>query len=143
MRELGRVGMGVVYEAQQLSLRRRVALKVLPFAAVLDSRQLRRFQNEAQAAAQLHHPQIVPVYGVGCDRGVHYYAMQLIEGPTLANLIYNLRTRAGLNPPPPRLVATTPLDSSAHVSDSLSASTSPAPKVVMQQSARRPLLAAE
>ncbi len=87
VREIGRGGMGVVYEAQQLSLRRRVALKVLPFASVLDSHQLRRFQNEAQAAALLHHPQIVPVYGVGCDRGVHYYAMQLINGPTLADVI--------------------------------------------------------
>lgn len=100
LRELGRGGMGIVYEAQQLSLRRRVALKVLPFASVLDSRQLRRFQNEAQAAAQLHHPRIVPVHGVGCDRGVHYYAMQLINGPTLADVIRALRLRAGLEPPP-------------------------------------------
>ena len=66
--------------------------------AVLDSRQLRRFQNEAQAAALLHHPQIVPVYGVGCDRGVHYYAMQLVEGPTLAHVICDLRSQAGLGP---------------------------------------------
>ncbi|MHB8969188.1 MAG: protein kinase domain-containing protein [Pirellulaceae bacterium] len=99
VRELGRGGMGVVYEAQQLSLRRRVALKVLPFASVLDSRQLRRFQNEAQAAAMLHHPRIVPVYGVGCDRGVHYYAMQLINGPTLADVIRQLRSQVGLDPP--------------------------------------------
>ena len=99
VREIGRGGMGVVYEAQQLSLRRRVALKVLPFASVLDSRQLQRFQNEAQAAALLHHPRIVPVYGVGCDRGVHYYAMQLIDGPTLADVIRQQRSRAGLDPP--------------------------------------------
>ena len=63
---------------------RRVALKVLPFAATLDPRQLQRFQNEAQAAASLHHEHIVPVYGVGCERGVHYYAMQFIDGQTLA-----------------------------------------------------------
>src|SRR5262245_59030460 len=75
VRELGRGGMGVVYEAVQLSLGRRVALKVLPFAAALDSRQLQRFKNEAQAAAHLHHPNIVPVYAVGVDRGVHFYAM--------------------------------------------------------------------
>src|SRR5262249_33388000 len=84
VRELGRGGMGIVYEAEQLSLRRRVALKVLPFAAALDARQIQRFQVEAQAAACLHHPHIVPVHGVGCDRGVQYYAMQLIEGQSLA-----------------------------------------------------------
>lgn len=83
VREIGRGGMGVVYEAQQLSLNRRVALKVLPFAAMLDSRQIKRFENEARAAAQLHHPNIVPVHGVGCERGVHYYAMQFIDGLTL------------------------------------------------------------
>ena len=59
LREIGRGGMGVVYEAEQLSLGRRVALKVLPFAAMLDERQLQRFKNEARAAATLHHPNIV------------------------------------------------------------------------------------
>jgi eukaryotic-like serine/threonine-protein kinase len=91
IREIARGGMGVVYEAQQLSLARRVALKVLPFAAALDARQLQRFKNEAQAAAQLHHTNIVPVYGVGCERGVHYYAMQFIEGQSLAQVIADLR----------------------------------------------------
>jgi serine/threonine protein kinase len=91
VREIGRGGMGVVYEAVQLSLGRRVALKVLPFAAALDAKQLQRFQNEAQAAAQLHHTNIVPVFGIGCERGVHYYAMQLIEGQNLAELIRQLR----------------------------------------------------
>jgi serine/threonine protein kinase len=91
LREIGRGGMGVVYEAVQLSLGRRVALKVLPFAAALDARQLQRFKNEAQAAAQLHHANIVPVFGVGCERGVHYYAMQLIEGQNLAALVEELR----------------------------------------------------
>jgi WD40 repeat protein/serine/threonine protein kinase len=83
--------MGVVYEAVQLSLGRRVALKVLPFAAALDPRQLQRFKNEAQAAAHLQHQNIVPVHGVGCERGVHYYAMQFIEGQTLATVIDGLR----------------------------------------------------
>jgi serine/threonine protein kinase len=91
VREIGRGGMGVVYEAEQLSLGRRVALKILPFASALDSRQLQRFRNEAQAAAQLQHPHIVPVYAVGYDRGVHYYAMQLIEGKTLAQTIADLK----------------------------------------------------
>src|SRR5262249_52664779 len=76
LREVGRGGMGVVYEAKQISLGRRVALKVLPFAAAMDPEQLQRFKNEAQTAAQLQHQHVVPVYGVGCERGVHYYAMQ-------------------------------------------------------------------
>ncbi len=94
VREIGRGGMGVVYEAEQISLRRRVALKVLPFAAVLDQRQLTRFNNEALAAAQLVHPNIVPVFGVGCERGVHHYAMHFVEGQTLAEVIAELRGRA-------------------------------------------------
>lgn len=93
IREVGRGGMGIVYEAEQLSLNRNVALKVLPFAATMDPRHLQRFRNEAQAAACLHHPNIVPVYGVGSDRGVHYYAMQLIEGQTLAEVIAASRER--------------------------------------------------
>ncbi len=96
LRQIGRGGMGVVYEAQQLSLGRRVALKVLPFAAALDAKQLQRFKNEAQAAAQLHHQHIVPVYGVGCERGVHYYAMQFIDGHTLATMIAELRKQRRL-----------------------------------------------
>ena len=91
VREIGRGGMGVVYEAIQLSLGRKVAVKVLPLAASLDGRHLQRFRNEAQAAAQLHHSHIVPVYAVGCERSVHYYAMQLIEGRSLAEVIRLLR----------------------------------------------------
>jgi serine/threonine protein kinase len=87
LREVGRGGMGIVYEAEQMSLGRRVALKVLPFAATMDSRHLQRFQNEARAAASLEHPHIVPVYGVGCERGVHYYAMKFIDGQSLAEVI--------------------------------------------------------
>lgn len=90
-REIGRGGMGVVYEARQISLDRRVALKMLPFAALLDSKQIARFRNEAQAAAQLHHPNIVPVHFVGAERGVHYYAMQLIDGQPLDRAIEELR----------------------------------------------------
>lgn len=87
LREIGRGGMGIVYEAEQISLDRRVALKVLPMAAFLDDRQLRRFKNEARAAAALQHPNIVSVHGVGCERAVHFYAMELIDGPNLANVI--------------------------------------------------------
>ena len=78
-REIGRGGMGVVYEARQLSLDRRVALKVLPFAAVLDSKQIARFKNEAQAAAQLHHPNIVPVFAIGADRTAALPLSDLLE----------------------------------------------------------------
>ncbi|HZU38068.1 MAG TPA: protein kinase, partial [Gemmataceae bacterium] len=95
LREVGRGGMGVVYEAEQISLRRRVALKVLPFAAAIDPRQLQRFKNEAMAAAHLRHESIVPVYAVGQERGVHYYAMQFIEGQSLASLIAGLRRLSG------------------------------------------------
>jgi serine/threonine protein kinase/Flp pilus assembly protein TadD len=89
--EVGRGGMGVVYEAEQVSLGRRVALKVLPFASTMDAKQLQRFKNEARAAASLHHEHIVPVHAVGCERGVHFYAMQLIDGKSLAVLIRQLR----------------------------------------------------
>lgn len=93
--EIARGGMGVVYEAMQLSLGRRVALKVLPFAATVDPRHLQRFKIEAQAAALLHHTHIVPIYAIGCERGVHFYAMQLIEGQSLAAVIKQLRDRSG------------------------------------------------
>ncbi len=91
MCEIGRGGMGIVYEAEQISLGRRVALKVLPFAATMDPRQLQRFHNEARAAACLQHPHIVPVYAVGCERSVHFYAMQLIDGQPLDRLLDTLR----------------------------------------------------
>ncbi len=98
LREIGRGGMGVVYEAEQVSLRRRVALKVLPFAAALDPRQLQRFKNEALAAAHLRHEHIVPVHTVGEERGVHYYAMQFVEGRSLAHLIAELRAEGASSP---------------------------------------------
>jgi hypothetical protein len=91
IREIGRGGMGVVYEARQTSLNRRVALKVLPFAAALDPRALARFKQESLAAAQLDHPHLVAVYGVGCDRGMHYYAMRCVEGESLAQVIDSMR----------------------------------------------------
>jgi serine/threonine protein kinase/WD40 repeat protein len=105
-REVGRGGMGIVYEAEQISLQRRVALKVLPFAAMLDPRQLQRFHNEARAAACLHHPNIVPVYAVSTDRAIHYYAMQFIDGQTLAALILGLRQQAGIEPGGRKPIAT-------------------------------------
>lgn len=89
--EIGRGGMGIVYAARQSSLDRQVALKVLPLAATWDDKQVARFRNEAQAAAQLQHPNIVPVYAVGEEQGVHYYAMQLIAGESLDKLIFDLK----------------------------------------------------
>ena len=89
--ELGRGGMGVVYRAEQTSLGRTVALKVLPVSALLDGQQLARFKNEARAAATLGHPNIVPVYSVGVEEGVHFYAMRLIDGLSIAEIIQSLR----------------------------------------------------
>jgi len=96
VREIGRGGMGIVYEAIQLSLGRLVALKVLPFAATFDAKHLQRFRQEAQAAAHLHHANIVPVHGVGCERGIHFYAMQLIDGQSLDVVVRQLRQEAGM-----------------------------------------------
>jgi WD40 repeat protein len=91
LREIGRGGMGVVYEAEQLSLGRHVAIKVLPSHALLDPRHLGRFQREARSAARLHHTNIVPVYGVGEQDGLHYYVMQFIQGLSLDVVLDELR----------------------------------------------------
>ncbi|HEX2477444.1 MAG TPA: serine/threonine-protein kinase [Lacipirellulaceae bacterium] len=96
-RVIGRGGMGVVYEAEQVSLGRRVALKVLPFAAMLDKQHLARFKNEARAAATLDHENIVAVYSVGSDGDLHYYAMQLIAGQSLAQVIAAMRAKSVAN----------------------------------------------
>jgi tRNA A-37 threonylcarbamoyl transferase component Bud32 len=90
LREIGRGGMGVVYEAEQVSLGRRVALKVLPGHAVGDRKSLERFRREARAAARLHHTNIVPVYEVGREGDVSFYAMQLIQGQGLEQVIDEL-----------------------------------------------------
>ena len=87
--------MGIVYEAVQMSLGRRVALKVLQDRAALDPRRLRRFQVEAQAAASLRHPHIVPVFATGSEEGIAYYAMQYIEGRDLARIISESRRDNG------------------------------------------------
>lgn len=90
LREVGRGGMGVVYEAEQVTLGRHVALKVLPRRAG-DERLLGRFRQEARAAARLHHTNIVPVFGVGEHQGTHYYAMQFIQGRGLDEVAAELR----------------------------------------------------
>lgn len=93
VRELGRGGMGIVFEARQLSLERRVALKILPVHPALEGKYLARFEREARTAAQLHHTNIVPVFAVGCTQGIHYYAMQLIDGASLDVLLNEMRGR--------------------------------------------------
>ncbi len=85
--EIGRGGMGVVYRARQVSLNRIVALKILPLAASLDRKCLERFRIETHSASILQHPNIVAIYGTGCDQGVHYYAMQYIAGKSLQELL--------------------------------------------------------
>lgn len=84
LRVLGRGGMGIVYEARQISLSRNVAVKVLPLVAELDSNLARRFAIEAQAVALLNHPHIVPILDVGVSNGIHYYAMELVDGTSLS-----------------------------------------------------------
>ena len=91
IREIGRGGMGVVFEAEQISLGRRVALKLLPSHARLDPKQVTRFEREARAAARLHHTNIVPVFAVGEENGLSYYAMQFIRGLSLDAVLDDLR----------------------------------------------------
>lgn len=91
VREIARGGMGIVYEAVQQSLGRRVALKVLSGSTTLNRKRLQRFKREAQTAAQLHHTNIVPVFGVGEQDGQHYYVMQYISGQGLDSILEVLR----------------------------------------------------
>jgi serine/threonine protein kinase len=87
LKEIGRGGMGIVYEAEQESLGRHVAVKVLTAPALLNPDQFRRFHREAQTMARLHHTNIVPVFGVGEHDGLSYYAMQFIDGRGLDAVI--------------------------------------------------------
>ncbi|MCH2211001.1 MAG: serine/threonine protein kinase [Fuerstiella sp.] len=86
VREISRGGMGIVFEAEQVSLKRRVALKVLPRRMILQTEERERFEREAQLAASLHHSNIVPIHGCGSEDGYQFYAMQLIEGTPLNQL---------------------------------------------------------
>jgi serine/threonine protein kinase len=113
LRQVGQGGMGVVYEAEQESLGRHVALKVLPRQALLKATYLERFRREAKAAANLHHTNIVPVFGVGeCD-GTHYYAMQFIRGEGLDKVLRDLR-RLRATPGGPTVAAEASDESVAH-----------------------------
>ena len=94
LREIGRGGMGVVYEAQEETLGRRVALKVLPHQSMANPSHRERFRREVRAAAALQHPNIVPVFAVGEEPEASYYAMQYIRGQPLDAVVEELRARA-------------------------------------------------
>jgi serine/threonine protein kinase/WD40 repeat protein len=111
LREVARGGMGIVYEAVQESLGRHAALKVLPFHSLASADHLERFRREARAAANLHHSNIVPVFGVGEHEGVHYFAMQFIQGQSLNVVLHELKRLRQVKAVPP----TAPTDSPASV----------------------------
>ncbi|HTU91568.1 MAG TPA: protein kinase [Gemmataceae bacterium] len=95
LREVGRGGMGIVYEAEQISLGRHVALKVLPRKTFANDQQRQRFEREAKAAAKLHHTNIVPVFGVGEHDGLPYYVMQFIQGLGMDDVLRELKRMQG------------------------------------------------
>jgi WD40 repeat protein/serine/threonine protein kinase len=95
LREVGRGGMGIVYEAEQEALGRRVALKVLPLTTATEAMHLQRFRREARSAARLHHTNIVPVFDVGEHQGIHYYAMQFIQGQALDAVLLEVKRLSG------------------------------------------------
>lgn len=122
VKEIGRGGMGVVYEAEQVSLGRSVALKILPPALCLDPRLMTRFRREAEAAARLNHPNIVPVHSFGEEGGVPFYAMELVRGRSLAEVIEERRHGdAGGAPEDPSRFRTWALDITALIADALEA----------------------
>src|SRR6185503_926760 len=94
-RQIGRGGMGVVYEAWQNSMDRRVALKVLPAGVAADNKAVVRFMREGKRAGQLNHQNIVHVHGLGIEERTPYYAMEFVEGETLAQILARLRAAEG------------------------------------------------
>ncbi|MCA8958053.1 MAG: serine/threonine protein kinase [Planctomycetes bacterium] len=98
LREIGRGGMGVVYEAVHVPLGRRVALKVLPAHVTLSPLQVERLRREAAAAARLRHHAIVPIYDVGESDGTHYFSMEFVDGANLATVIADPEFRLNVIP---------------------------------------------
>jgi serine/threonine protein kinase len=95
-REIGRGGMGIVYEAVHIATGRQAALKVLKWRVGRDSDWQRRFEREARTASQLRHPNIVPVYEFGESEGFYYYVMPLVDGVSLEAIIQRLRESEGI-----------------------------------------------
>jgi serine/threonine protein kinase len=135
LRQIGRGGMGVVYEAIQVSLNRKVALKVLSSGLGLTPKAVQRFRREAEAAARLHHTNIVAVHAIGEEEGTHFYAMELIDGPSLDQIIRQVRQTSKGRPSPeagshqrtgtpatPKLAATAPYVPECHSRPILSVS---------------------
>jgi WD40 repeat protein/serine/threonine protein kinase len=116
LREIGHGGMGIVYEAEQESLRRRVALKVLPAGSLLEQQLRQRFQREARAAARLHHTNIVPVFGVGEEGGQLYYVMQLINGLGLDRVLTEIRRQQWPGAPTIKTTLSQPLPDKGELS---------------------------
>jgi serine/threonine protein kinase len=114
IREIGHGGMGVVYEAEQESLGRQVALKVLSPTTFDSPKSIRRFRREAETVARLHHTNIVPVFGVGDEKGLHYYVMQLIDGEPLNEVVTGLRNKSEGDTAPSSTPTTTESASAKH-----------------------------
>jgi len=111
VRRLGRGGMGIVYEAWQGSMERRIAIKVLPGGLLADLKTVARFEREARIAGKLQHPNIVSVHGIGVDDNTPYYVMEFVEGETLSRIIERLRDQG--RPAPGEAVSATASGGSA------------------------------